>query len=100
MGAFGGQRDWIVENTQLVIDLVIALGAAFLGCIIAQRLGLPVLIGYIVAGVVIGPNTRGAPADRHSVELFANLGVAFLMFALGLEFSVNELKRLHRIGYT
>ena len=87
-----------MENTQLVVDLVVALGAAFLGGIIAQRLSLPVLLGYIVAGVVIGPNTPGITADRHSVELLANLGVAFLMFALGVEFSFGELKRVRRVG--
>jgi CPA2 family monovalent cation:H+ antiporter-2 len=87
-----------VEDTQLVVDLVIALGAAFLGGLIAQRLGLPVLLGYIVAGVAIGPNTPGLVADRHNVELLANLGVALLMFDLGVEFSFNELKRVRRIA--
>lgn len=87
-----------MENSQLVIDLVLALGAAFLGGVIAQRLGLPVLLGYIIAGVVIGPNTPGLVADRESVEVLANLGVAFLMFALGVEFSFAELKRVRRIG--
>jgi K+:H+ antiporter len=87
-----------MEDTKLVIDLVVALGAAFLGGVIAQRLGLPVILGYIVAGVAISPNTPGLVADRHSVELLANLGVAFLMFALGVEFSFAELQRVRRIG--
>ncbi len=87
-----------MENAQLVVDLVLALGAAFLGGIVAQRLGLPVLIGYILAGVAIGPNTPGLVADHGRVELLANLGVAFLMFALGVEFSFNELQRVRRVA--
>ena len=87
-----------MENAQLVVDLVVALGAAFLGGLVAQRLGLPILLGYIVAGVVIGPNTPGLVADRRNVELLANLGVAFLMFDLGVEFSFNEMKRVRRIA--
>jgi CPA2 family monovalent cation:H+ antiporter-2 len=87
-----------VENVGFLIDLVLALGAAFAGGAIAQRLGLPVLAGYIVAGVLIGPNTPGFVADRERVEALANLGVAFLMFALGVEFSLNELRRVQRIS--
>jgi CPA2 family monovalent cation:H+ antiporter-2 len=85
-----------VEDLRLVVDLVLALGAAFLGGMIAQRLRQPVLLGYILAGILIGPNTPGLVADRHTVLLLANLGVAFLMFALGVEFSFNELRRVRR----
>ena len=87
-----------MENAQLVVDLVLALGAAFVGGMIAQRLGLPVLLGYIIAGVAIGPNTPGLVADHNRVELLANLGVAFLMFALGVEFSFAELQRVRRVA--
>ena len=80
----------------LVLDLVMALGAAFLGGIIAQRLGQPVLLGYVVAGVLIGPNTPGLTADFERVQLLAEVGVAFLMFALGVEFSLQELQRMRR----
>jgi CPA2 family monovalent cation:H+ antiporter-2 len=87
-----------VEDLRLVVDLVLALGAAFLGGMVAQRLGQPVLLGYILAGVLIGPNTPGLVADRERVELLANLGVALLMFALGVEFSFNELRRVRRVA--
>ncbi|MEA2512242.1 MAG: monovalent cation:H+ antiporter-2, family [Thermomicrobiales bacterium] len=65
---------------------------------IALRLRLPVLVGYILAGVLIGPNTPGLDADRDRILLLANLGVAFLMFALGVEFSLNELLQVRRIA--
>jgi CPA2 family monovalent cation:H+ antiporter-2 len=87
-----------MENLHLVVDLVIALAAAFLGGFIANRLGQPVLLGYIVAGILIGPNTPGLVADRANVETLANLGVAFLMFTIGVELSFAELRRVQRVA--
>ncbi len=85
-----------MDDLQLVVDLVLALAAAFLGGMAAQRLGQPVLLGYIIAGVLIGPNTPGLVANQDHVHTLANLGVAFLMFALGVEFSFAELMRVRR----
>lgn len=87
-----------MEDIRLVIDLCGALGAALLCGAVIQRIGLPVIIGYIIAGLAIGPNTPGFVADRHQVELLANVGVAFLMFALGVEFSLHELMRVRRVA--
>jgi CPA2 family monovalent cation:H+ antiporter-2 len=87
-----------MEDIGLIVDLVLALGAAFLGGMLAQRLGQPVLLGYVLAGILIGPNTPGLAADFERVQLLANLGVAFLMFALGVEFSFNELRRTRRVA--
>ena len=85
-----------MEDVRLVVDIVIALGAATIGGLLAQRLGLPALIGYILAGLVIGPNTPGLVADVDRVQLLANLGVALLMFGLGVEFSLSEVIRVRR----
>jgi CPA2 family monovalent cation:H+ antiporter-2 len=87
-----------VEDVRLVLDLVLALGAACLGGLVARKLGQPVLLGYVVAGAMIGGNTPGLSADFDRVQLLATLGAAFLMFALGVEFSFNELKRVRRIA--
>lgn len=87
-----------METSPLVLDLVLALSAAFGGGLIARKLGLPVLLGYIVAGVIIGPYTPGPIAASERVDLLANLGVGFLMFALGVEFSLNELLRVRRVA--
>ena len=87
-----------MEDLTLVATIVLVLGAATVGGILARRLGQPVLLGYIIAGVLIGPYTPGAVADSASVELLANLGVAFLMFAMGLEFSRDELMRVRRLA--
>lgn len=85
-------------DLQLVLDLVLAVLVAFVGGSLAQRLGQPVILGYLVAGVVIGPFTPGPVADSHSVGVLAEIGVAFLMFALGAEFSLGELRRLGRVA--
>jgi len=80
----------------LVLDLVLAVSAAFVGGSLAQRLRQPVLLGYLAAGVVIGPFTPGPTADVHAIQVLAEIGVAFLMFALGTEFSLGELRSLGR----
>ena len=87
-----------MEDVRLVLDLVLALGAACVGGLVARKLGQPVLLGYVVAGALIGENTPGVSAEFDRVQLLATLGAAFLMFALGVEFSFNELKRVRRIA--
>jgi CPA2 family monovalent cation:H+ antiporter-2 len=85
-----------LEDVRLIVDLVIGLGAATVAGYIAQRVGLPALIGYILAGMVIGPNTPGWVASSERVLLLANIGVALLMFGLGVEFSLSEITRVKR----
>jgi CPA2 family monovalent cation:H+ antiporter-2 len=87
-----------VDDFSLIFDLVLTLGAALLGGFVAARLGQPVILGYIVAGLVIGPNTPGLVADSERVLILANLGVALLMFALGVEFRVSDLLRMRRVA--
>lgn len=87
-----------MEDVRLIVNLVMALGFAVVGGAIVQRLGLPTLIGYVIAGIVIGPATPGLDADRDRVVLLANLGVAFLMFGLGAEFSFKELFAVRRVS--
>lgn len=82
---------------QLALDLVLAVLAAVSGGAVAHRLGQPVLLGYLAGGVLIGPFTPGPVADLHTIQVFAEIGVAFLMFALGAEFSLGELRRLGRV---
>jgi len=89
-----------VEDISLIIDLFMALGIALAGGLVARRFGLPVLVGYILAGVVIGPRTPGLVADSSRVLLMANLGVAFLMFALGVEFSLGQLLAVRKVAFT
>ncbi len=77
----------------IAADIVIIVLAALLGGLIAQKLRQPLVLGYILAGVAIGPFTGGITvSDVHEVEKLAEIGVALLLFALGLEFSLKELK--------
>ncbi|MDQ3589316.1 MAG: cation:proton antiporter [Actinomycetota bacterium] len=80
-------------------DIALILVAAFLGGIIAQRLGLPLMLGYIFAGVVVGPNTAGPTVGEiHDIELLAEIGVALLLFAIGLHFPLEELAPVRRVA--
>lgn len=80
-------------------DIVTIVVAALIGALIAQRVKQPLILGYIVAGVVVGPYTGGVTVgDIHEIELLAEIGVALLLFALGLEFSINELKPVRSIA--
>jgi CPA2 family monovalent cation:H+ antiporter-2 len=80
-------------------DIIIIVVAALLGALIAQRLRQPLILGYIVAGIVVGPYTGGVTVgDIHEIERLAEIGVALLLFALGLEFSLNELKPVRNIA--
>jgi CPA2 family monovalent cation:H+ antiporter-2 len=80
-------------------DIALILVAAFIGGIAAQRFGLPLILGYIVAGVLVGPNTPGPTVGEvHEIELLAEIGVALLLFAIGLHFPLGELAPVKRIA--
>jgi CPA2 family monovalent cation:H+ antiporter-2 len=80
-------------------DIAIITVAALLGGLLAHRLRLPVLLGYIFAGILVGPNT-GGPTVVHieDVEVLADIGVALLLFTVGLEFPVERLAPVRRIA--
>ena len=77
-------------------DLAIVMSVAALATILFRQLKQPVVLGYILAGLVIGPHTPpfALIADEHAIETLAELGIIFLMFALGLEFSLRKLKKV------
>ena len=83
----------------IAADIVILVVAALLGALLAQRFRQPLILGYILAGIVVGPHTGGvAITDSHEIELLAEIGVALLLFALGLEFSLAELKPVRLVA--
>ncbi|MDH3360022.1 MAG: cation:proton antiporter [Desulfobulbaceae bacterium] len=83
----------------IAADIVILVVVALFGALIAQRLRQPLIIGYILAGVVVGPYAGGiGVTDSHEIELLAEIGVALLLFALGLEFSLAELKPVRKVA--
>ena len=80
--------------TGLGLTLLLALGAALVLGALAHRLRLPPMLGYIAAGLVVGPATPGFVADREEVLALADIGVALLMFSIGLQFSLGELRSI------
>jgi CPA2 family monovalent cation:H+ antiporter-2 len=75
-------------------DLAYVFLAAIVGGMVAWRLRQPIILGYVLAGILIGPFTPGPTVKHvHTLELFAEIGVILLMFSVGLEFSLRELLR-------
>jgi CPA2 family monovalent cation:H+ antiporter-2 len=87
-----------VLDLRLIIDLVTVLMAAALGGLLSARLKLPVLLGYILGGMVVGPKGLGLIKEIVQVETLAQLGAAFLLFGLGVEFSLAELRKVQTIA--
>ena len=80
-------------------DIIIILVAALIGGLIAKFLKQPLILGYILAGIFISPHTGGITVSNiHEIEMLAEIGVALLLFAIGLEFSFHELKPVHKIA--
>jgi len=83
----------------LATDIILIVVFAFFFGLIAQRLKQPLILGYILAGVFLGPYTSGYTiSDVHEIELLAEIGIALLLFALGLEFSFKDLKPVKKIA--
>ncbi len=75
----------------LISTIAVGLVAAFIGGLLAQRLGLPAIVGYIAAGVAVGPFTPGFVADAALAQELAEIGVILLMFGVGIHFSIRDL---------
>ena len=86
------------HEVALITTIAAALGVALLLGLVAVRLGLPALVGYLVAGVLIGPGTPGFVADVELSQQLAEIGVMLLMFGVGLHFSVEDLLAVRKIA--
>lgn len=83
----------------IAADIAIIIVAALIGGTIAQLLRQPLIVGFILAGVVVGPYTGFIEVSEvHNIELLAEIGVALLLFALGLKFSLKELNPVRSIA--
>src|SRR3569832_50321 len=88
----------MAHDAPLFAILVFGLGLAFVFGTIANRLKLSPLVGYLLAGVVIGPFTPGFVADRSLTLQLAEIGVLLLMFGVGLHFSPRDQKSVRAIA--
>jgi monovalent cation:H+ antiporter-2, CPA2 family len=86
-----------MADAGLLIDLLLILSVAFLLGTFMQRIGQPVILGYLIAGLILGPGLPGPVVDPFGVDLLANLGVTLLMFSLGVQFSFRDLFDLRRV---
>src|SRR5438046_1296890 len=77
-------------------DLAIIFAVSLLVILVFHRIKLPALPGFIVAGVLLGPNALGLVSDVHQVESLAEVGVILLLFTIGIEFSLSRLREVGR----
>lgn len=88
----------LVHDTPLISTLVVGLSAAFVGGLLASRLRLSPIVGYLVAGIAIGPFTPGLVADAGIAQELSEIGIVLLMFGVGLHFSLKDLMAVRAIA--
>ena len=86
------------HSVTLISTIAAALGLALIMGVLAARLKLPPLVGYLIAGIIIGPATPGFVADVELSAQLAEIGVMLLMFGVGLHFSLKDLLAVRRIA--
>lgn len=89
-----------MQNTELILTLTGGLSAALLFGYVTQRLGLSPIVGYLLAGLVVGPYTPGYVADHHLAEQMAEIGIILLMFGVGLHFHLDDLISVKGVALT
>ncbi len=87
-----------MHSVDLILTLTGGLAAALVFGYFTQRAGLSPIVGYLLAGVAVGPNTPGFVADTHLAEQLAEVGVILLMFGVGLQFHIEELLAVRRVA--
>ena len=87
-----------MHEVPLLINIAVALVVAFIGGVLARRIGLPTIVGYLLAGIAIGPFTPGFEGDMETIGQLAELGVIFLMFGVGLHFSIEDFWKVRSVA--
>src|SRR5213075_1210625 len=80
-------------------SVLVLLAAAVLAVALCRRLKLPALVGYLVTGLALGPHALGLVSNREETQHLAEFGVVFLMFSIGLEFSLGKLRSMRRLVF-
>jgi CPA2 family monovalent cation:H+ antiporter-2 len=88
----------VPHSVTLITTIAAALGLALITGLVAVRLKLPALVGYLIAGIILGPATPGFVADIGLSSQLAEIGVMLLMFGVGLHFSLDDLLAVRRIA--
>jgi CPA2 family monovalent cation:H+ antiporter-2 len=87
-----------MHELTVLMTFAAGLGAALVLGFLAKRLNVSPIVGYLLAGIVVGPFTAGYVADQHVADQFAEIGVILLLFGIGLKFHLNELLAVWRIA--
>jgi CPA2 family monovalent cation:H+ antiporter-2 len=82
-----------------LLTVLLLLACSVLAVALCRRLRLPPMVGYLATGVALGPHLAGVVADREETHVLAEFGVVFLMFSIGLEFSLAKLKSMRRLVF-
>ncbi|HWC73064.1 MAG TPA: cation:proton antiporter, partial [Gemmatimonadales bacterium] len=83
-----------MEQLHVLRDLAVIFSGSLLVVLLFYRFKLPALPGFIVAGILLGPNALGLVSDPHDVEGLAEVGVILLLFTIGIEFSLSRLREM------
>ena len=78
-------------------SVLVMLACGVLAVVICRSLQLPPMVGYLATGLVLGPHAAGLVADQEETRTLAEFGVVFLMFSIGLEFSLSRLVAMRRL---
>ncbi|HOQ47226.1 MAG TPA: cation:proton antiporter [Bryobacteraceae bacterium] len=87
-----------MHNVELILTLGAGFAVALISGFVALRLKLPAIVGYLVAGLILGPHTPGFVANRGIAEQLAEVGVILLMFGVGMHFHLKDLLAVRRIA--
>src|SRR5690606_31428147 len=88
----------LIHDTPSISTLVVGLSAAFIGGMVASKLRLSPIVGYLLAGIVIGPYTPGFVGDAQVATQLAEIGIVLLMFGVGLHLSMKDLMEVKGIA--
>src|SRR5438552_8631298 len=80
-------------------SVLVLLASSVLAVALCRRLKLPALVGYLVTGLALGPHALGLVSNRQETQHLAEFGVVFLMFSIGLEFSLGKLRSMRRLVF-
>lgn len=83
-------------NIPILLDVVIMLAGGFMAALLFKRVGIPKIIAYILAGIIVGPSALNLISNLNEIKLLAEIGVILLLFSIGLEFSIERLTRSKR----
>lgn len=89
-----------MTDLSLITTIAGCATAALVGGLAAKRIGLSPLVGYLLAGIAVGPHTPGFVGDEHIASQLAEIGVMLMMFAVGLHFHLADLMRVKGIAIT